>query len=101
MAKDNSEHMKSGVYEKFCAPRFKALEEDIKDTRTIVHKIDRVVHDGLKEKVDGLKKQNNWLLSILISLLLLIIGSTVTLYLSNNHRVDQVDEKIERLLDDH
>jgi hypothetical protein len=100
MAKDNTEHHTSGVYEKFCKPRFEGIEEDIKDTQTTVHNIDKVVNDGLKDKTERLEKHSNWIIGLLISLLFIIIASTIGLYATNQNKVEQVNEKVERLLND-
>lgn len=71
---DPEEHLKT--YERFCAPRFKRLEEKVDD-------LNKTVNNGLKDKVAELKVASKWMLAILISLLVTIAGSTVLLYLTN------------------
>lgn len=72
--KDPEEHLKT--YEHFCAPRFKGLEDKVDD-------LNKIVNNGLKDKVQELKKASKWMLAILISLLVSIAGSTILLYVTN------------------
>jgi len=86
--KDPSEHLKT--YERFCSPRFKNIESSIKDTNGTVHSIDKIVSNGLEDRMIKVEKTCNWLMKTLISLLLLIIASTITLYSTNNKKIDEV-----------
>jgi len=83
MSKENpKEHIKT--YETFCAPRFTSIETNIKECSKAVNELNAIVTNGLEDKVDRLEKQSRWILRLLVSLLLLIIASTVTLYSTNN-----------------
>lgn len=93
MSKENpQEHLKT--YETFCAPRFNSIESNLKDTAKAFNDLNAIVTNGLEEKVDRLEKQSIWIIRLLISLLLLIIASTVTLYSTNNREPVEVYHEI-------
>jgi len=89
---DPKEHMKT--YETFCAPRFTSIEGDIKNTTKAVNELNTIVTNGLEDKVKDLKIQSRWLMGLLISLLLIVIASTITLYATNNHKYEMVQQEL-------
>ena len=89
---DPKEHIKT--YETFCAPRFNTMESNLKDTTKAVNDLNAIVTNGLEDKVEHLEKQSKWILGILITILLLIIGSTITLYTTNHHKYDVVQQEL-------
>jgi len=88
------------TYDKFCSVRFSAIEKDAKDTNSIVHEINAIVTNGLQERMIKVEKTCNGLMKTLITLLLLIIASTITLYATSNKKMNEVLIKIERMNDD-
>ena len=93
---DPKEHIKT--YETFCAPRFTTIEGNIKDCSKAINDLNAIVTNGLEDKVDRLEIQSKWILRLIISLLLLIIASTITLYSTNHHKYDLVQQElIERI----
>lgn len=96
--KDPKEHLKT--YERFCKPRFESMESNLKDTTKAVNALNAIVTDGLEDKVDDLKKQNIRLMGLLISLLMLIIASTITLYATNNRKYNMVQQELTEKIDE-
>lgn len=88
------------TYERFCQPRFKKLEDDLSKVDEKVDSINAIVTNGLKEKVEAVRKQSNWLLGVLLSLMIAIIGSTVLLLITNNNRYYDLQQKIEQVYRD-
>ena len=97
MSKENpQEHIKT--YETFCAPRFNSMESNLKDTTKAVNDLNAIVTNGLEDKVEHLEKQSRWILRLLVSLLLLIIGCTITLYTTNDGKASEIhNELMERI----
>lgn len=99
MSKENpKEHLKT--YETFCAPRFNAVESNLKDTTKAVNDLNTIVTNGLEDKVDHLEKQSRLILRLLISLLLLIIASTITLYSTNINQSFKTHHELKEQIDE-
>jgi len=90
----------SDTYDKFCSGRFSTIEKDAKDTNGVVHEINAIVTNGLQERMIKVEKTCNGLMKTLVTLLLLIIASTITLYATSNKKMNEVLIKIERISDD-
>ncbi len=55
-----------------------------------------IVSNGLEDRMIKVEKTCNWLMKTLITLLLLIIASTITLYATNTNKINEVLIKLER-----
>ena len=94
----SKEHLKT--YETFCAPRFDSIESNVKDTTKAMNDLNAIVTNGLEDKVKHLEKQSRWILRLIISLLLLIIASTITLYLTSNDKSSEIHRELMEKIDE-
>ena len=99
MSKENpKEHIKT--YETFCAPRFNTMESNLKETTKAVNDLNAIVTNGLEDKVEHLEKQSRLILRLVISLLLLVIASTITLYLTTDGKSSETHHELMEKIDE-
>ena len=80
--------------------RFDTIDLEIKEVETLANDTKVIVSDGLQDRMIKVEKTCNWLMKTLITLLLLIIASTITLYATNTNKINEVLIKMEKVTDD-
>ena len=77
--------------------RFDSIDTKVEGVRKLATDTKIIVSDGLQDRMIKVEKSINWLTKIIITLLLMMLASTITLYTASNKRMDEVLIKIERI----
>ena len=83
--------------DKDISKRFDTIDLEIKEVEKLANDTKVIVSDGLQDRMIKVEKSINWLTKIIITLLLMMLASTITLYTASNKRMNEVLIKIERI----
>ena len=77
--------------------RFDTIDLEIKEVEKLANDTKVIVNDGLQDRMIKVEKSINWLTKVIITLLLMMLASTITLYTASNKRMNEILIKIERI----
>lgn len=92
---DPKEHLKT--YERFCAPRFQKMENEITEVRSCTSELKSVVTNGLKDDVSELKEGQRWLFRLVVGILIVVALGSAGLYWKVTQQVIKINNQVEKV----